>query len=275
MGSSAEKQLPTLTNEKAVGDDGNEFEIDLLDLFFYLQSKWIWILGCFITGGLIFGLVTFFFITPKFSAVTKLYMVSASSDTLVNLSDLNLGTSLSEDYKEVIQIRPIYEDVIKELELPYTYDQLSDMVSISVVNNTRILSIRVTSPYPEEAADIANAIAKDAESRVPKMMDTSKPHIIEPAIVPDTKSSPSYSKNIMIGALLGAIIIISILTVMYVMDDTFNSPEDVEKMFGIMPLTTIPESDIGVLSEILEHSDHKHRGIRRFVRKGFRSGTKK
>ena len=259
-----------MEKKKTVGDTADTIlikeqnkktEIDLVELFFYLETKLKWIALFFAAGAVISGLITFFLITPMYSATAKLYMVSASSDTLVNLTDLNLGTSLSADYQEVIKIRPIFEDVIDELELPYSYEQLRDMTSITVVNNTRILSIKVTSPDPKEAMEIANAMAKDAENQVPKLMDTSKPHIIEPAIVPEKKSSPSYSKNIVIGALIGLVIILTILTTMFVMDDTFNSAEDVEKMFGIMPLTTIPESDIGSLSEILEHEGKKKKGL--------------
>ncbi|WP_051209216.1 YveK family protein [Butyrivibrio sp. WCD3002] len=272
------KQTAKQFTDTILNDDQNqngEMEIDLVDLFFYLQAKLRWIVLFFIAGAIISGLITVFLITPKYSASAKLYMVSASSDTLVNLTDLNLGTSLSADYQEVVKIRPIFEDVIKELDLPYTYEQLLGMTSISVVNNTRILTIKVTSTSPEEAAEIANALAKDAESQVPKLMDTSKPHIIEPAIVPIHRSSPSYSKNIIIGALVGLVVIVSILTAMFVMDDTFNSAEDVEKMFGVMPLTTIPESDIGILSEFLEHDRDNKKGLAKIIDRKSRKRHKK
>lgn len=265
MGKTAEKQLPGAinSNEKIVIEEQKQdVEIDLVDLFFYFQSKLAIIIAAFVVGAVAAGLITFFFITPKFTATAKLYMVSASSDTLVNLTDLNLGTSLSADYEEVVKIRPIFEDVIKKLDLPYTYEELLRMTTISVVKNTRILTIKVTSTDPDEAYEIANAMAKAAESQVPRLMDTSKPHIIEPAIVPIKKSSPSYSKNIIVGALIGLFIVLGILTAAFVMDDTFNSAEDVEKMFGIMPLTTIPESDIGSLNEFLEHEGRNKKRIK-------------
>ena len=265
MGKTAEKQLPGAinSNEKIVIEEQKQdVEIDLVDLFFYFQSKLAIIIAAFVVGAVAAGLITFFFITPKFTASAKLYMVSASSDTLVNLTDLNLGTSLSADYEEVVKIRPIFEDVIKKLDLPYTYEELLRMTTISVVKNTRILTIKVTSTDPDEAYEIANAMAKAAESQVPRLMDTSKPHIIEPAIVPIKKSSPSYSKNIIVGALIGLFIVLGILTAAFVMDDTFNSAEDVEKMFGIMPLTTIPESDIGSLNEFLEHEGRNKKSIK-------------
>lgn len=265
MGKTTEKQLPGAinSNEKIVIEEQKQdVEIDLVDLFFYFQSKLAIIIAAFVVGAVAAGLITFFFITPKFTATAKLYMVSASSDTLVNLTDLNLGTSLSADYEEVVKIRPIFEDVIKKLDLPYTYEELLRMTTISVVKNTRILTIKVTSTDPDEAYEIANAMAKAAESQVPRLMDTSKPHIIEPAIVPIKKSSPSYSKNIIVGALIGLFIVLGILTAAFVMDDTFNSAEDVEKMFGIMPLTTIPESDIGSLNEFLEHESRNKKRIK-------------
>ena len=265
MGKTAEKQLPGAinSNEKIVIEEQKQdVEIDLVDLFFYFQSKLAIIIAAFVVGAVAAGLITFFFITPKFTASAKLYMVSASSDTLVNLTDLNLGTSLSADYEEVVKIRPIFEDVIKKLDLPYTYEELLRMTTISVVKNTRILTIKVTSTDPDEAYEIANAMAKAAESQVPRLMDTSRPHIIEPAIVPIKKSSPSYSKNIIVGALIGLFIVLGILTAAFVMDDTFNSAEDVEKMFGIMPLTTIPESDIGSLNEFLEHEGRNKKSIK-------------
>ena len=110
-------------------------------------------------GAVIAGLITYFLITPKYTATSKLYMVSASSDSIVNLSDLNLGTSLTDDYVELLKIRPIFEEIIKELDLDYTYDELLSMTSIASLNKTRLLGITVESTDPVEARDIANALA--------------------------------------------------------------------------------------------------------------------
>ena len=234
---------------------GQTIEIDLLELLYFYLSRIAYILAALAVGALLTGLVTVFFITPKYTSTAKLYMVSSSSDSIVNLSDLNLGTNLSADYVEVIKIRPIFEDVIEELGLNYDYEALFKMVEVNTVQNTRILRIRVTSRNRMEAAAIANAIARQAVSQVPRLMETSEPHIIEPAIVPKRRSSPSYTKNVLIGGAAGAFLAMLVLAVIFVMDDTIKTPEDVDKLLGVMPLTTIPESDIGILSEKLEHSD--------------------
>ena len=244
-----------------------EIEIDLLDLFYYYRSKIIWIIAAFIIGALIAGLATQFLITPKYTATSTMYMVSSSSGSVVDLTDLNIGESISNDYIELIKTRPIINSVIESEDLDYTYEEMLAMLNLSVVADTRIIKIAVTSPDPEEAMVIANDLAMKAEETLPKLMDAPKPNIAEEAIMPTHKSSPSLTKNVMIGALLMLLLTLAILTVMYLMDDTLKSAEDVEKHFGVMPLTVIPEGKIdGVQNTETEKTDRKGR---------FRKGKKK
>lgn len=242
-------------NVNTQNKDESEIEIDLIDLLMYFQTKIVLIIGAFIVGALVAGLVTYFLITPKFTATSTMYMVSSSSDSVVDLTDLNIGTTLSEDYVELIKTRPIVEGVAEELGLDYTYEQLMSMIDLKVVPNTRIIKISVTSPDKQEARDMANALAVKAETELPKLMDAPKPNIAEKAITPEHKSSPSLTKNTLIGALALMLIVLAVLTVMYLMDDTVKTADDVEKNFGIMPLTTIPESKI----EGLESSAEEHK----------------
>lgn len=71
----------------------DEVEIDLLDLASTLLDKWHYLLICLLAGALIMGAYSFFCIAPTYQATSKLYIVSASDDSVVSLSDLNLGTS--------------------------------------------------------------------------------------------------------------------------------------------------------------------------------------
>lgn len=230
-----------------------EMEIDLLELFGFFLTKIWWIIGAFLLGALLAGLITHFAITPKYTATAKMYMVSSSSQSVVDLTDLNIGQTISSDYVELLKTRPIVEGVIQEQDLPYTYRELLGMISLSIVNNTRIIQIDVTSEDKEEAMRVANALADKGVSELPKLMETPEPHIAEYAIVPVNKSSPSLTKNTMIGALLAMLLMLAIFTVRFLMDDTFKYAEDIEREFGVMPLTVIPEGKI----DGLESNDDK------------------
>ena len=224
--------------------NNEEMEIDLIELFGFFITKIWWIIGAFLLGALLAGLITQFAITPKYTATAKMYMVSSSSQSVVDLTDLNIGQTISSDYVELLKTRPIVEGVLEEKNLPYTYNEMLNMISLSIVNNTRIIKIDVTSTDRKEAMRIANSLADKGVSELPKLMETPEPHIAEYAIVPVNKSAPSLTKNTMIGALLAMLMMLGIFTVQFLMDDTFRYAEDIEREFGVMPLTVIPEGKI-------------------------------
>lgn len=248
--------MTNTTEEIRFNEEDDQMEIDLVELFYFYRSRWIMLLSVFIIGAAIAGLVTYYLITPLYQATTKLYMVTASKDSVIDLMDLNLGTGLSADYEELIKIRPVFEEVIEKEKLPYTYEELLGMTEVSTVGDTRILNITVTSPDPKEAMTIANDLAEVAVRRLPKIMDTSAPNIAEEAILPQRKSSPSLTKNTMIGAGGALAVALAFLTFIFISDDTLKSSEEVEKVFGVMPLTVIPEGDLGDNKEE-ESSDKK------------------
>lgn len=230
------KETTQIINDDAV-------EIDLVELFYYLRHKLVWLILAVILGGMTAGVISCYLVTPKYEATAKVYMVSASSDSLINLSDLNLGTSLSADYEEMLRIRPVYEKILEELELDYTYEDFMKLIDISTVGNTRVLQIAVETKDPEESKNIANLLAENAENYLPDLMETSEPNVAEYAILPEEPSSPNIMMNTVIGAIAALVLLCGSFTAKFVMDDTFKSADDIERIFGVMPLTVIPESD--------------------------------
>ena len=216
-------------------------EIDLVELFYYLKRKWILITAVFLIGVVAAAAGTKLLLKPKYTAVSKLYVVSASGKNIVNLDDLRLGTTLSSDYKELMKTRPMCEEIIEELGLDYTTGKLKNMIDIQPVEDTRILTVSVVSHDPEEAKNIANAMANKAVTYLPKLMGISAPNIAEEAVLPKVPTSPSMSKNAVLGGLFALIVVCGILTVLFLMDDTVKTAEDIEKLIGVMPLTTILE----------------------------------
>lgn len=262
--------LPVSGRQFQEKPDEIDEDIDLIELFSYYLDRIRWLIGAFLIGALLAGLITHFAITPKYTATAKMYMVSASSQSVVDLTDLNIGQSISGDYVELLKTRPVIEGVIQDLNLPYSYSQLVGMLDLSVIETTRVISIKATSTDPREAMNIANALAEQGVSALPKLMETPEPHIAEYAIVPVNKSSPSLTKNTAVGALLALLIMLAIFTTQFVLDDTFKTAEDIEKEFGVMPLSVIPEGKIeGMSSE--EAPSKKRRKKRRYYSRKARS----
>ncbi|RGD63588.1 capsular polysaccharide biosynthesis protein [Lachnospiraceae bacterium OF09-6] len=235
----------------------DEMEIDLLDLAYMLLDKWHYLLVCLLIGAVLLNAYAFFFIDPTYESTSKLYVVSASDDSVVNLSDLNLGTSLTADYEELMLSYPVLNRVIDKLNLDMTSDQLKKFYSLNNPSDTRILQITATTTDPQFSMDLAETMAEEAASYLPETMSTLAPNIAQHAKLADHKAGPSYMKYTMIGAILGLILMAGVLIVQYLMDDTIHTAEDMEKYFGLVPLTTIPES-----AQVIDVEEEEHTGKR-------------
>lgn len=217
----------------------NEMEIDLLELFYHMLDHWKMIVIFFLVGAIAMGAYTHFMVVPQYQATAKMYVLS-SSDSVVNLSDLQIGNYLATDFQEVFETHEVTNTVITRLGLPYTYKELQDMLSISNPSGTRILHISVTSPNPEEAALIANEFFEVASQYVADVMITDKPTMLSSAQVPKSPVSPSMMKNVMLGALIGLVLACGYLVVTFLMDDKVKSGEDITKLTGLPILAEVP-----------------------------------
>lgn len=222
----------------------NTTEIDLYDLALMLFDHIHTIVLCFMIGAVVLNAFSYFGIHPKYESIAKMYIVSASNDSVVDLTDLNIGASLTSDYEELILSYPVIDQVIERLDLECETDDLAKMVSISNPQDTRVLQIKAVANDPQLACDIANTFMDVARAYLPDTMSTDQPNVAQVARVSDQKVSPSYMKFTMIGAMLGAILCCAYYIVLYLLDDTIRSQEDLERYFGVVPLTSIPESSI-------------------------------
>lgn len=243
--------MNTNGNERLMFGSGSneENEVDLVELFYLLWGHLLQIIFFLVLGGAAAFACTYFLITPLYQASAKMYVVSASNNSIVNLNDLQLGTQLTADYKELLLSRPLLEDVIETIGLEIDADHMKDFVEDIEIENpadTRILSITVTNENPQLAADIANEIARQAAIYLPRIMEGPTPNIYEYAVCPTQKASPSYVKNTLLGGLVLVVVYCAVLVVRYLLNDSFATPEDISKYFGVQPLAVVPEGNLKI-----------------------------
>ena len=138
----------------------DEMVIDLLELFYVLMNKlWIIIL-CGVVGAVVAFSGTKLLITPQYTASSMIYILSETT-SITSLADIQLGASLAEDFIVIGKSRPVIERVIRQLDLETNYEELASTISIVNETDTHILTISVTNPDPELAADISNTLAEN------------------------------------------------------------------------------------------------------------------
>lgn len=236
-------------------------EIDLLGLFYRLIEKIGYIIAAACVGVVIAGVYGFFIATPMYEATSQLYVLNPQ-DSAINLSDLQLGTYLAEDYQAVFETWEVQEMVLQNLDLPYTREKLQGMLSVTNRSETRILYITVTSPDPQEAADIANEFASVAGKYISDMMLTEEPSMLSKALPPERPVSPRKKLAVFLGGLLGGLLMGLIVTVQFLADDKIKTAEDIRRYTGKSTLALIP-ANYGKGSEKMRRDERKDERKRR------------
>ena len=188
-------------------------EIDLLKLVLILWRKaWAIILAAIIMGGVAFG-VTYNFIAPKYQASIKVYVnnTNQSSTTTLTQSDLNVAKQLVDTYIVTLKSRTTLNQIITEAGLEYDSDELNEMITAAAINSTEVFEVTVTSEDAKEAALIANTVADILPNRITEIVENSSVRIVDYAIINENPVSPSYVKNVAIGALAGIVIAVALI----------------------------------------------------------------
>ena len=219
-----------------------EMEIDLLDLFFYLKKKIAMIIAAFVLFALLGAMFTMFFMKDEYTARTRMYVLSKSSDTGISTSDYSIANYMIKDYEVLITGENVTREVLNRLKLDMSVSELTNKISVSAIDNTRVLQIVVVDNKPQRAADIANCVREVASSQIKAIMDVDAVNLVYKAEVPTHISGPSLSKNTAVAAVVGVGLAIGILVVIYLLDDTIRTDEDVTRYLGLGTLGIIPAS---------------------------------
>ena len=234
-------------------------EIDLVELLgVILHNLWIIIVSGVIVAAAAL-LVSYFIITPKYESVTKIYVISKTNADTMTYSDLQAGSTLTKDYKELVKSRPVLEEVLAETGIDVELKDLEEQITVEVPTDTRIVSITVEDKDPYEARIIADSVRIAASKHIREVMDTEAVNVVEEASLPIEKSSPSILKNTAIGYAVGLFLAIAIVIINYIMDDTIKTPDDVEKFLGVSVLGSIPysENDLSDKAEMERYGKKK------------------
>lgn len=224
-------------------NDNVSIEIDVLYLLRKLWSKKFFIIFVGLLVGTIALLGSVFFIKPKYTSTTRIYVVSRSSDTSLTNQDLQAGSYLVNDYKEVITSSEVLSSVIDQEKLSMSTGELSKDIAVTIPTDTRVISIAVTDTDAQRACDIANTVREVAAEKIKAVTKVDDVTTLESATKPSHPSSPNVKKNAAIGALVGVFLAVIGILVAEVLDDRVRRPEDIEEILGMTLLGVVPDVD--------------------------------
>ena len=217
-----------------------------IDVFAMLKTLWKRKFSIVLVA-LVFAIAAFgysaFLSKKEYQSTSRIYVVSRQNqdnNALTN-SDLQAGSYLVKDYREIILSQNVLSQAIEELKLDLTPAELSKKISVSVPTDTRILSITAKDGDPKEAARIANGLRNVAAAKIISVTKVSDVTTLDEAEVPQSPSSPNIRRNVLLGFIAGAGLMVVLMVVVEVLDDRVKRPEDIEELMGFTLLGIVPD----------------------------------
>lgn len=227
---------------KADGQREEYVEIDLIRLAkAFWHQAWAILLSMILCGLAAF-FCTRFLVTPLYQSSALMYVNnSAVSSTSVSLADLSASQTLVDTYIVILKTRLTLNEVIEQVGLEYTYEELRDMISATSINSTGIFEITVTSPDPAEAERVANTIVQVLPEKISGIVDGSSARTVDFAVQPTRKSSPNVTRNVAVGCVIGMILSCVAITVLELLDEKIRDEAYLMQTYHLPVLAAVPD----------------------------------
>ncbi|HZK25102.1 MAG TPA: Wzz/FepE/Etk N-terminal domain-containing protein [Oscillospiraceae bacterium] len=217
-----------------------EQEIELRELLEIVIKRWKLILLLFLTAVMISAVVSFFLLDPTYQASTTLLVGKPKDDTPVMYQDVQLNRQLVSTYEQIARSGQVGNEVLDELNLSMTLEQLQNKITISQVADTEIIAISVKDKSADKAALLANGVANVFIGKIGAIMKIDNVTIIDPAAVPAKPIAPRKKMNVAIAGVLALMIGFFLAFALEYLDNTVKTAKDVEDYLGLPLLGTIP-----------------------------------
>lgn len=217
-------------------------EIDLRELLSILRKKiWVIVIITILCAGTV-GFTSYYILEPEYQTFTTLMIGKPQEySERIEYDDVLLNQKLISTYAEIAKSRIVAKEIISNLGLSLTYEQLDNKIHVMLVKDTEILKISVKDKDSEAAARIANEIAAVFIKHVAKIMNIENIQVIDRAEVPLKPDKPKPVVNVVIASALGMMLSILFVFAHEYFDNTVKTQEDIEKYFMLPVIGVIPE----------------------------------
>lgn len=229
-----------------IAERGLGTELNVQELLLTCLRRWKLLVLCMLVGiAIAFG-ITAFCITPMYQSQVTMYVNNnryTEDKNQLSSSDLSASIYLVKGYMAVATSDPVLEKVLEKLGDGYSMTEVKSAISTEDNDNSVIFALKVTHKDPEKAAHIARVLSVVLPVEGPKIIEGTSIKLINTAKAPQSPSSPSYTTNLLLGAVGGLLLAIVYVTIVFLKDTRIKDENDLTDMFDLPILGRIPDLD--------------------------------
>jgi len=183
--------------------------------------------------------------TPQYEGSIKILIGQESGAKVapVSVSDLQ---QLTVTMAQAVDTYPVADAAIRRLNLSMTPETLLDKLDSEAISETQFIMVTYPDSDPRRAQRMVNAVGDAFSEQVSKISPSANAvtaTVWEEARVPESPVSPNPVRRAFFALVIGAILGAGLALLLEVIDDSWQSPEEVEQLSGIPTLGIVPAID--------------------------------
>lgn len=174
---------------------------------------------------------------PTYTATTTLYVLSRSYEDIISYNDLHTSSMLVDDYQALASSNLVMQGAAQMLGLE-SLDGYK--ITVSLQNNTRLISVGVEGTDPTMTANVANAIASTLSECILDVMKVENISIIDTAVPPLEPSGPQSLRNTALAGVMGLVLSVGLVLLIETLNTKIRTADDVREFLKLPVLSQIP-----------------------------------
>lgn len=212
----------------------------------------------------IFAICGYFYsynmVTPKYKSVSTMVLASNNLNqegNTVTQTELNLNKSLISTYGKILKSKNVLGQVIKNLNLDVTEEELDKNVQIEKVDDTQIIKIGVINESAIEAQEILRELNKAFIEEVKQIYKMDNINIVDEASFEITPYNINHARDIIGFLVIGSVFSVCMIACIYFFDTTIKIEQDIEEFTDVNVIGTVPKYKNKDAEELIVQSNSK------------------
>lgn len=159
------------------------------------------------------AIISVYVLTPLYRSSTTLMVFkqpTAAEPYEVRIGAITLNQKLVKTYSELAQSRVVYEEIIKQNNLPMAVEELRSKITVETLGETELLRITADSTNPTLSAMLANETARILLEKVAELMVLDNIQIINTATPSSTPVWPNHTLNMLLAGVIGLLLVVGV-----------------------------------------------------------------
>lgn len=215
----------------------NEIEFDLLQMLSYLMKR-VWII---LLAMVVFAAASYVVSkrneVPQYTASCRVFVNREGAGSTYN--EQLYALYLRKDCEVILTGRNVAAQIVENLGIKVSPDVVSKKIIVAAADDTHVLELTYTDTNPKRAAAILNELCEVGAEELKRHITDASVTVMYYADVPVIPTGGTVFRDTVLGAAVGLVLAAAVLIVIFLLDDTIRSEDDVERYLGLSTLTAV------------------------------------